>query len=169
MSEGCIYFPGFEFAHLPAVALVSGLVLRCQRRCVYLLFIQPSRTGTAWRAPGPCSALDRQLRGDFSTHLGLGSLWGSSRVRLGAEKVKEAGAMFWPEDVMSSMFALKPALWAKRNSAQKISNHPFAQRNDVTWFEIAKLQLQLRMRPSMFCIQQRTCLPPSGNSGENFM
>ena len=110
MSEGCIYFPGFEFAHLPAVALVSGLVLRCQRRCVYLLFIQPSRTGTAWRAPGPCSALDRQLRGDFSTHLGLGSLWGSFRVKLGAEKVKEAGAMFWPEDVMSSMFALKPAL-----------------------------------------------------------
>ena len=86
VSEGCIYFPGFEFAHLPAVALVSGLVLRCQRRCVYLLFIQPSRTGTAWRAPGPCSALDRQLRGDFSTHLGLGSLWGSSRVRLGGRK-----------------------------------------------------------------------------------
>ena len=127
MSEGCIYFPGFEFAHLPAVALASGLVLRCQRRCVYLLFIQPSRTGTAWRAPGPCSALDRQLRGDFSTHLGLGSLWGSSRVRLGAEKVKEAGAMFWPEDVMSSMFALKPALSARLILSQKKSEDHFAE------------------------------------------
>ena len=96
----------------------ASLVLRCQRRCVYVLFIQPSQTDTV-RPPGPCYGPDRQLKGDFSTHLGLGNLLGSHRDRLGRKKWNGLRAMFWPENVMSSMFVLKPALWAKLNLPQK--------------------------------------------------
>ena len=89
--QGRNYFPGFESAHHPALALLRRLVLRCQRRCVYVLFIQPSQTDTA-PPPGPCYAPDRQLKGDFWTHLGLGSLLGGLGVRLGPEKVKRAAS-----------------------------------------------------------------------------